>query len=181
MAPYVAVGSGFKAEIAIRRGAPTGAVEILRHCLDKLHSMPYELLSTSLTIALVQGLAAVGRFAEGLRLIDETIQLVEATEEHCYMPELLRVKGGILLSMAEYTADDAEACFAQSLELSRRQGALAWELRTTTDMATLMASRGQSDEARGLLQSVVARFVEGFDRDDLTVAQNLLAQLNAPA
>lgn len=40
-----------------------------------------------------------------------------------------------------------------------------------------MASRGQSDEARELLQTIVARFVEGFDTADFVEAQRLLATL----
>jgi hypothetical protein len=56
MAPYLAVGRGFKAELAIRQGDAKGGVETLQGCLEKLHSMPYELLSTPLNIALVQGL-----------------------------------------------------------------------------------------------------------------------------
>jgi predicted ATPase/DNA-binding winged helix-turn-helix (wHTH) protein len=177
MAPYVAVGSGLKAEIAIRRGAPMGAIETLRRCLDALHAMPYEILSTPLTIALVQGLAAIRQSAEGKRRIEETIQWVEENGEFYYLPELLRVKGNILLSMPPHT-DEAEACFARSLELSRRQGALAWELRTTTDLAKLMASRGQSEKARALLEPVVRRFTEGLDTADLKAANGLLSTLD---
>ena len=55
--------------------------------------MPYELLTTQLNISLVQGLAAIGRFAEGITLIDETIRRVETNGDVSYMPELLRVKG----------------------------------------------------------------------------------------
>ena len=58
------------------------------------------------------------------------------------MPELLRVKGGILLSMPQPRGDDAEAHFIRSLELSRSQGARAWELRTGKDLAALLAGRG---------------------------------------
>ena len=140
--------------------------------------MPYGLLSTPLTIALVQGLAAVGQFVEGLRLIDETIHLAEANGELCYMSELLRVKGGIILSMTQDRRDDAEAYFAQSLELSRRQGALAWELRTTTDLAKLMASRGQSEKARALLRPVFEQFIEGSDTVDVKAAERLLSALS---
>ena len=63
-------------------------------------------------------------------LIDERIGLDQADQALTYMPELLRVKGGILLSMPQPRVDDAEAHFTRSLELSRRQGARAWELRT---------------------------------------------------
>jgi predicted ATPase len=79
--------------------------------------------------------------------------------------------------MGQESSDDAKACFARSLELSRRQGALSWELRTATDLARLMAYRGQPNEARELLQPIVAKFVEGFDTADFTEVQGLLATL----
>ena len=58
------------------------------------------------------------------------------------MPELLRVKGSLLLSMPQPSGDEAEMCFMQSLELSRRQGARAWELRTAIDLAALLGRSG---------------------------------------
>jgi hypothetical protein len=62
-------------------------------------------------------------------LIDETIRLVEANGDTVHMPELLRLKGSLVLSQLQSHAADAETFFGQSLELSRQQGALAWELR----------------------------------------------------
>jgi hypothetical protein len=58
-------------------------------------------LATACNIPLVQGLAALGRFAEGIALINETIRQVEASGGLSYLPELLRVKGSILLSMPQ--------------------------------------------------------------------------------
>ena len=139
--------------------------------------MPYELLSTPLTISLVQGLAAIGRFAEGLSLVNETIRLVDANGDVCYRPELLRTKGSLLLSMSQPERDDAETCFVQSLELSRHQGARAWELRTATDFAALLATLGQRARARAILQPVFQTFVEGSDTADLMGAGRLLATL----
>jgi len=178
LAPYLAVGRGFKAELAIRRGDAKGGVESLQGCLEKLHSMPYELLTTPLNISLVQGLAAIGRLAEGVALIDETIRRVETNGDVLYMPELLRVKGGLLLSMPQPTADDAEMYLMQSLELSRRQAARAWELRTAVDLAALLAVQGRAERARALLQPVFEQFVEGSDTADLKSAERLLATLS---
>ncbi len=62
------------------------------------------------------------------------------------MPELLRVKGSLLSSKPQPSVDDAEKYFTQSLELSRRQGARAWELRTATDLAALLADQGRSEQ-----------------------------------
>ena len=51
----------------------------------------------------------------------------------------------------------------RSLELSHRQGARAWELRTAIDLAALLAVRGQRRDARTLLRPVFDEFVEGLD------------------
>jgi tetratricopeptide (TPR) repeat protein len=177
LAPYLAVGHGFRAEAAIRRGDAQSGVESLRNNLEKLHAMPYELLSTPLKITLVQGLATLGRFAEAMQLTDETIQSVSANGDACYAPELLRVKGGLLLSAPESSRDDAETCLVQSLELSRGQGARAWELRAAVDLATLWADQQRPKRARALLQPVFETFDGGSDTADLKDAERLLTTL----
>ncbi len=178
LAPYRAAGRGFKGELAIRRGDAKRGVGNLRRCLEMLHSMPYELLTTQLNISLVQGLAATGRFAEGIALIDETIGRVERNGDILYMPELLRVKGSLLLSPPQPCAGDAEMCFRRSLELSRRQAARAWELRTAVDLAALYSSLGRSGSGKALLQPVFEQFAEGLNTPDLKAAERLLANLD---
>ena len=107
-----------------------------------------------------------------------TIRQVEANGDLCYMPELLRVKGCLLLSMPQPSVGEVEMCFTQSLDSSRRQGARAWELRNATDLAALWASQGCADEAKALLQPVFEQFVEGFDTADLKAAERLFATLS---
>jgi predicted ATPase len=177
LGPYLAVGDGYKGALAIRRGDARDGVERLQRCLDVLHAAHYELLTTAFNSALVEGLAAVGRFAEGLPLIDETIRLAEANGDMSYMPELLRIKAGLLLAMPQPRVADADIYLKQSLDLSRRQGARAWELRTAVDSAALLAAQGQRDNARALLQPVLGQFVEGSDTTDLKAAELLLASL----
>ena len=178
LSPYVFVGRGFGGEIAIRRGDANGGVDTLRGCLEKLHAATYEVFTTALEISLAQGLAELGRFDEGLKQIDKTIEHVETNGDFCYMPELLRVKANLVLSMPRPKTDAVENCFTQSLEWSRRQGARAWELRTATDLAAFWASRGRSAEGRALLQPVFAQFTEGLDTADVKAAGDLLARLD---
>ena len=177
LAPYVAVGHGLKGALAIRLGDAKGGVESLQDALQKLHAICYELLTTEFNIALVQGLAAVGRFDEALALIDETIRLVEANGDLSYMPESLRVKGRLLLAMPRPDREHAESYFMQSLEMSRRQGARTWELRTAIDLAALLRDQGRSDSARALLRPVFEQFAAGSDTADLRAAERLLATL----
>jgi hypothetical protein len=175
LGPLVAVGRGRKGELAIRRGDAKVGVESLRASLEEIHAVRYELLTAEFNISLVQGLAAIGRHAEAMTLMEETIQRVESNGALCYMPELLRVKGNLVLSMPQPSVDDAETCFMRSLEWSRHQAARAWELRTAVDLAALLAARGRSETARTLLQPVYAQFVEGSDTADLQAAESLLA------
>ena len=101
---------------------------------------------------------------------------VEVGGETLYVPELLRIKGKVLLSMREPEAE-AEVHFKKSLELSRRLGARGWELRVATDLAKLLAERGDAEGGRKLLQPVYDGFSEGFETADLKAAAVLLATL----
>jgi predicted ATPase len=175
--PYLWVGRGFKGEIAIRQGDAAGGVETLKSALRKLHEARYELFTTPLNISLIQGLATLGQFDDGIALADETVRQVELNGRYGNMAEALRVKGGLLLLMGQ-PGSEAEMCFAQSLEVSRRQGARGWELRTAIDLASLWATQGRSDDARTLLRPVFEQFVDGFATADLQSAERLLARLS---
>ena len=177
LGPLLAVGQARSAELAIRHGNARGGVERLQEALEKIHSVRYELLSTEFRISLALGFAAIEGFAEAVTLTDETIREVETNGAVIYLPELLRVRGGLLLSMPQPSVDDAEGYFLQSLELSRGLGTRAWELRTAVDLAALLADQGRSEHARQILQPVFEQFVEGSDTADVKAARALLSTI----
>jgi len=178
LGPYVAVGRGFQGELAIRRGDAKRGIEELQSCLQALHRARYEMLTAAFNISLAQGLASTGRHAESLALIDGTMELVEEHGALTYMPELLRVKGNVLRFGSDSMDDEAQSCFRHSLELSRQQGATAWELRAAVDLAALLADQGRRKESRATLQPVLDKFDEGLDTADLMAAQRLLVRLS---
>jgi hypothetical protein len=137
----------------------------------------YKLFTTEFNIVLAEGMAKIGELRESLALIDEAVFSVTTNGDLIYMPELLRVKGNVLGSMPEPKIEEAEACFTQSLELSRRHGARAWELRTAIDLARLWGNRGKPERGRTLLQPILEQFVEGQDTADPMTAARLLAEL----
>jgi predicted ATPase/DNA-binding winged helix-turn-helix (wHTH) protein len=178
LGPYLSAGRGFKGELALRRGDTGTGIESLRLCLQELHAARHELLTTAFTLALVRGLLAIGQAVESATLVDATISLIEAKDGDIpYIPELLRMKGNALLSMSHDRSGEAEKCFMQSLESSRRQGARAWELRTAIDLAALLVADGRLQNARETLQSTFAQFSEDWNTEDLQVAQRRLATL----
>src|SRR5581483_4107613 len=159
MGPYLAVGRGVKGELAIWRGDATNGVATIERCLQELHESAYELLTTSFNIELVHGYLALGKAEQSRQLITDAIDLVAQSGDHLYTPELLRMKGKVLLSQLQPDVAEAESLFSQSLELSRRTGAKAWELRTAIDLAQLLAERGRREHAKRLLQSALEGFV----------------------
>ncbi|WP_369720632.1 winged helix-turn-helix domain-containing protein [Bradyrhizobium sp. LLZ17] len=177
MGPYLAVGRGVKGELAIRRGDAGSGVETIRRSLQELHDAGYELLTTTFNIALVHGLLALGQIEQSARVIDDAIRLVTQGGDHLYMPELLRMKGKVLLSLPRPMGEEAEASLSNALELSRRKGAKAWELRSAIDLANLFAERGQGQEAKLLLQSALDGFVTGSETADIRAANEFLETL----
>jgi predicted ATPase len=172
---HVILGRCFRGQLAISRGDHEAGLELLQSNLNELRALRYELLTTSFNISLVQALAATGRFAEGTALVDEAIQLVEMRGDYCYMPELLRVKANLLFALPQPLEDAAEDCLRESIAVSRRQGAVAWELRTSIDWAKLWNAQQRPERAKALLQPVVDRFSGAFKTADLRVAEALLA------
>ena len=65
----------------------------------------------------------------------------------------------------------------EALSLARRQGALAWELRSALSLARHWRRGGEVMQGGELLAGVHARFTEGFATADLRAAQALLAEL----
>ena len=175
--PLAAVGQARKAELAIRRGLALEGVDSLREALETIHAVRYELITTEFDISLVQGMGAIGRLSEAMALLNETMQRVEKNGDAVYMPELLRVKACLHQAMPRPDINEAERCLVQSLELSRRQGARAWELRSATDLAALYDSQGRTESSSALLRPVFEQFTEGLDTADLKAAERLLATL----
>jgi hypothetical protein len=175
--PYLAAGRGYKGALAIARGDATAGVEDLESFLEQFHAMRYRMMDTGFKLSLVQGLMAIGLFNQGLALVDEAIRLVEANGDLIHMPEALRVKGNVLLSIPQPRPHEAKMCFSQSLDWSRRQGARSWELRTAVDLASLWAAQGKPERARAVLGPIFVNFEEGLDTADLQAAARVLAIL----
>jgi len=76
-------------------------------------------------------------------------------------------------------ADNALALLSRSREIAHQQGALSWELRTSTTLAGILRRRARSNETFELLQSVTGRFTEGFETADYTKAVALLREIEA--
>jgi predicted ATPase/DNA-binding winged helix-turn-helix (wHTH) protein len=170
------VGRCFGGVLLVKRGDVGAGLALLRATFVRVPRDSLSLLYTLFLAEIADALGRHGNAAEGLSIIDETIARSERDEERWCAAELLRIKGELILREgAPQAATAAEEHFLQSLDWTRRQGALSWELRTSTSLARLQQDQGRIAEARSLLQSVYARFSEGFEIGDLKTAKAYLS------
>ncbi|WP_065260080.1 ATP-binding protein [Pseudomonas bananamidigenes] len=177
LGPYMAAAHGLRAAIAIRAGQPGEAVPLLEESLARLRGMRYELLTTSFEIALAEGLMLGGQHDKALALVDGTIDHCRQSGDAFALPELLRIKAGILKLIDGENVQAITTLLEASIALSRDQGAWAWELRTSMDLARLWLEQGRAEQARALLGACREQVSEGFDTLDLRRLESLWQSL----
>jgi predicted ATPase len=163
------------------RGRAEEGVDALRRSLRTLHRNHYRMMTTTFAAAIAEGLACLGCFDDALATIEEAIAESERSGGLLIMPELLRIKGDVLVRMPRTCVDNAEVVLLRALDLAGLHGALAWQLRTATSLARLWSQRGRSVDAEALLASVQSQFTEGFGFPDFRIAERLLGELRRPA
>ena len=164
---------------ALLNHRPAEAIALLRQGIER-----WTKTGGNVRIPLIKSALAVATELEGdtstaLELIDECIEQIErpSGQERLWLPEVLRCKGWIL--MRDGRDHEAEANLRASIDCARQQQARSWELRSSTTLATLLASRGQCDAARNLLSPIYEWFTEGAETQDLVEARELLESLTA--
>lgn len=175
---YHALGVALKGELAISRDEAEAGVELLRSALDALRSQQYNLLLTGFIGSLADGLRKTGQLEEASFAISGAIARATNSGLKLDLSELLRIKSQVLI--AQNDPESAENCLMESLAVARAQSALAWELRSTVDLARLLSKGGQRERARNMLVLVYERFTEGFETADLKRARVLLDELRQP-
>lgn len=156
-----AIGRCLKGIAQFQRGEPMG-LTLLSHAVEELGGTGFRMRHPAYLGSLASGLGATGRHAEANQVIDRALASSEQLQELWCMGELLRIKGE-LLRTDRSSSDAAQTYFQQSIELSRRQGALLWEWRATASLAQLWRDEDRSDQADELLVTARARLTDAFD------------------
>ncbi|MEJ0041867.1 MAG: hypothetical protein WDM81_06500 [Rhizomicrobium sp.] len=125
------------------------------------------------------GLARSGRPAEALATIDEALAQAEKSSGVLWLPDLLRTRGEILLTLPRPDPAAAEDSLLRSIDCAAKQSALSWELKAAIPLARLWRDQGRSRQARSLLEDLHGRFMEGFGTQDLIAARRLLDELES--
>jgi tetratricopeptide (TPR) repeat protein len=167
-----------KGKLLVKRGAFEAGSALLRDALDTGETTGWTMFHPEFLGALAEGLAGLGQRAEALATIDRALAGANGGAERYYLPELLRIKGDLLLQGSGHGAmSAAEDCFKEALGAAREQGALFWELRSALSLARYQRDHGRRQEAWDLLAPVYGRFTEGYGAADLRAAKEFLDEL----
>jgi class 3 adenylate cyclase/predicted ATPase len=112
----------------------------------------------------------MGRIEEALNLLDETEQLASESFQHLFLSELHRLRAEALLRL-DPRGERVEAEFRAALDVARRQGTPALELRAATGFAKWLGAAGRASEGLDVLRPAHGRFTEGFETRDLAAAK----------
>jgi len=175
---WTMVGQFLRGKLLVERHQFAEGLAVLREAFDICNQTGWRLSYPEFMGSLALALAGLGRLDEAHDAVCKAIEAAGGREDgqQWYVPELLRIKGEVLLRQAgDGSTAAAENCFDQAGKMAREQGALFWELRVALSLARL--SGGRSADAMGILQPVYDRFTEGFATSDLREAKKLLEKL----
>lgn len=141
LVPYIAVAQGFSGIILTRQGDGDKGRCLLRRSLTALRSAPYELLTTSLTLALVENLYESEHFEEAIQLVEPLIDDIKVKGDLCYLPEAIRMKA-CLYRVTKQSAERVNQLLEAALQISREQGSHAWEVRIMEDLVRVSIEAG---------------------------------------
>jgi predicted ATPase/DNA-binding winged helix-turn-helix (wHTH) protein len=174
-APWNDFASRLKGVVLVKSGDLDGGSPLLRADFCEITDSNSGLWFLTALSQMAEALGRAGRFVEALETVERGI---ERSQRGWLAPELLRLKGELLLLQGAAGITEAmEDVFRLALDEARRQEALSWELRAATSLARLLSHQGRAADAFAYLQPIYGRFTEGFGTADLIAAKQLLDDL----
>ena len=169
--------AGFKALVTARRGDRDAGLALLRNELNEAGDAKYLPRFLFLLGELSACLGEANEVGAGLALVQEALARCHARQEQWYAPELLRIKGELILKDKQASPQSAaEQCFSEAIELAQQQGARFWELRSALSLARLRIGQNRKAEARQILTAASGL----LERAEIADMRQAAALLDAP-
>jgi class 3 adenylate cyclase/predicted ATPase len=118
-----------------------------------------------------------GRHDEARASIAKAFTAQAAGPDMAHAADLHRTRAAVLLRADASQGAAAEADLRRALEIATQQESPSLQLRAARDLASLLAERGERQQAADLLAPIYAWFTEGFETLDLIEAKALLETL----
>ena len=116
-----------------------------------------------------------GQAKVGLKLIDEALKTIGPQATNPVLAEILRIKGDVLMLVSPENHNEAESLFIKSLDISRKQETLMFELHAAMSLNRLWQQTEKMEKGQQILREAYDKFTEGFTTIDLIEAKKMLA------
>jgi predicted ATPase len=158
-------------------GDASSGVKVLTEALKVLEAHHHHLVVPDTSRALAEGLVRCGQPEEALATVEDVLARMDQVGEIFWLPDLLRVRGEILLALPRPDIAAAEDSLLRSMDCARKQFALGWELRAAIPLARMWNECRRGSQARTMLEDIYRQFDEGFETKDMVAARGLLDDL----
>jgi len=172
-ADHLSYGLAAQEIIRLRQAGPGAGVEQVRMALARWRASQWHAFLHVGDFALAA--AEAGLAEESAVSVEEALHRAERNQEFWAYPEILRIKGELLVRDASAGPRRARECFTLALDRAQTQGALAWQLRAAMSLLRLNREEGDAAASRDLLARTLAQFREGLGSRDVQAARRLLA------
>jgi predicted ATPase len=159
-----------------RRGA--GGADTMKAGLAEFRATGAEIVVPFFQTLRSELLVEQQRLGEALEVLGDARARVARWGERWQEAEIWRVEANALAVRGDAPAA-VEARFGSALDIAVRQGALAWQLRASTDFARYLCDQRRPDEARGILEPVIDSSLGAGESADVSRAAHVLSRAKA--
>jgi predicted protein tyrosine phosphatase len=170
--PSLGVACVCRGWVMAERGRAAEGIALIREGIDHLAGRGNSIVPL---IALSEAQARAGLLDDAIVTIE--LALSRVGEQRINLLRALWRRGELRILCGEATL--AHSDFDEVIEIARRQGSKAYELRATISLARMLAKQSNIDAARSMLAEIYGCFTEGFDTADLKDAKALLVELGS--
>jgi predicted ATPase len=174
---WIALPKSMKGAAMCVLGRYTEAVQLLREGLSGVEATGAEIVHQMFLGWLARALWHTRDRTGAWDTLARAFEMTERDGERYFESELYCLKAEFLLADDPSTPQAVE-CLQKALTIAHHQGAKFFELRAALALGRLWRGAGRREDARSLVDEVVARFTEGFDTKDLANARAFLNELN---
>ena len=172
---YAAFGTMLRGACISEMGRAEEAIDLLNQGLAAYRATESGLYMPSFLAWIAKAHGRADRPGYGLKLLEEALEIINATNMRNDEAEIHRLRGELLVAIRD--AQGAEKSFQQAMKVAAAQKAKVIALRAASDLAKLQCGEGKATEAHQLLGSALAKVTEGHDLPIFREATTLLNTL----
>ncbi len=168
----------YEGEKITLEGKAKEGIAQMHHGLAMMKATGIQTCFTRLLARMADVCLKTGKIDEGLKTVEEAIEVRCKFDEKYMEAEHYRLKGELLLRK-NGSESEVLKLFEKAVEVSQQQQAKSLELRAVMSISRLLQKQGKKQEAHKLLDEIYSWFTEGFDTADLKAAKALIEELQS--